>query len=359
LGQESVDADPSGDRDIEGIEWVLVGTVRDGDLGPGPADAEVRVRLEGGVLTLIDRCDEATGAYVLDPVASRLSFVVAEGTTLCASNEALPGVLAGVDGYVLTGSAFTLLDDAAVPVLTFEGVVPSDVTPSGRWLATGYDLFGNGLVAPRPGSNLSVVFGPDGVLDGTTGCGGFIGAYSVDGGAITIGIRTTGVSPCGQRKRDEEIDYTSALQTVVMWAPTATGLDLVDADGLTRIRLVSGDRGTIVGDWTVLRFVTPNGRLIEPLPDVDMWMRFGSDDQVEGSSGCRSFDGEYLLDGDRLAIGPISPTGLPCRGDFRRQERRFLRAIDAAIVWIRDGSRLELLDGSGETLIELIEGTQD
>ena len=203
------------------------------------------------------------------------------------------------------------------------------------------------------------MFGPDGVLDGTTGCGGFIGAYSIDGGSITIGIRTTGVSPCGQRKRDEEIDYTSALQTVVMWVPTATGLDLVDADGVTRIRLVSGDRGTIVGDWTVLRFVTPNGRLIEPLPDVDMWMRFGSGDQVEGSSGCRSFDGEYLLDGDRLAIGPISPTGLPCSGDFRRQERRFLRAIDAAIVWIRDGSSLELLDGSGETLIELIEGTQD
>ncbi len=114
-----------------------------------------------------------------------------------------------------------------------------------------------------------------------------------------------------------------------------------------------------MGDWTVLRFVTPNGRLIEPLPDVDMWMRFGSDDQVEGSSGCRSFDGEYLLDGDRLAIGPITPTGLPCRGDFRRQERRFLRAIDAAIVWIRDGSRLELLDGRGEALIELIQSTQD
>ena len=138
------------DRDIEGTEWVLVGTFRDGDLGPGSADAEVHVRLEGGVLTLIDRCGEATSAYMLDPAASMLSFVVAEGTTLCASNEALPRVPAGVDGYELTGSAFTLLDDAAVPVLTFESVAPSDVTPSGRWLATGYDLFGNGLVPPGP-----------------------------------------------------------------------------------------------------------------------------------------------------------------------------------------------------------------
>ncbi|MGC3965034.1 MAG: META domain-containing protein [Rhodocyclaceae bacterium] len=79
------------------------------------------------------------------------------------------------------------------------------------------------------------------------------------------------------------------------------------------------------------------------------YISFKDGGNVSGSSGCNRMVGTYKQEGDALSFGPIAGTRMACISGMD-QEQRFLSALGAVAKWRIDGSHLELLDASGQSL---------
>jgi heat shock protein HslJ len=239
------------------------------------------------------------------------------------------------------------------PVASSSPVAPAvEAQPAGTWLVTAYDAWGDGLAAPLPGSTLTVSLLSEGRLEGETGCGTYVGGYTVDGEGIRLGVISKGSDPCGGRRTDEAFDFTQALALATTWAASPAGLELSDGAGLIRVVLERASSAGLVGDWTVLRYARPGGDLGAVVEGTEVTISFGEDGQVRGSTGCRTFGGRYTMEVDRVVIAPIVIVGLPCEGDARRLDRRIRALLDAAVLWQRSGATLTLSDGAGSVLVE-------
>jgi heat shock protein HslJ len=259
---------------------------------------------------------------------------------------------------VVPGSAARAQD--ASPTVTAQPIasaVPLDVRPEGTWVATAYDTWGEGPVAPLRGSTLTVSLLPAGRLEGQTGCGSFLGGSSVDGQALRLGIISFGSGSCRQRLDDEAFGFTQALAAVTGWAPGPTGLRLLDDEGRVRVSLERPQEVGPSGAWLVERLARTDGELGPILRRTEVSLVLADDGSFTGDTGCRQLEGSYTVEADRIVIAPIVVVGLPCDGpDLRplqRQDRRLLALLDQAVAWGRAGETLTLADGAGSAILEL------
>ena len=246
---------------------------------------------------------------------------------------------------------------AAAQVVETSPAPPAAATadsPAGTWDVLAYDPWNEGLVEPLVDSTLTLALLDDGQLAGETGCGRYYGGWLLAAGELSVDIAQTGYFGCADAPTEEAIGFSTAIDAVVDWRETATGIELIDQAGSPRLVLGGAVVAEPTGAWTVTRYRRPNGRLTEPLPERPMSLELHPDGSATGSTGCRLLEGEYLLDGGTLIIGPVETVGLPCEGDDRRAERRLLRALGEVIYWQRTGDTLSLNDGFDEPLVELM-----
>jgi heat shock protein HslJ len=82
------------------------------------------------------------------------------------------------------------------------------------------------------GGGPHMVFGPDGVLNGNTGCNSMGGAFTLDGDLIAFGpIRTTRMY-CADAYRTEQ-ELLKAMREVGRFVITGDRLELLTRDGVT------------------------------------------------------------------------------------------------------------------------------
>ena len=129
----------------------------------------------------------------------------------------------------------------------------------------------------------------------------------------------------------------------------------------------SGDVLTLSGEGAELVF-----ELLRPVPDAALqgtrwslesliqgdavssvsdggWLQLDADGTLSGSTGCRDFDGAYLVTGDTVAITQLSTTDQACTGLVEAQDRHVIEVIDGGFMVAIDGDRLTLtlVDGNG------------
>lgn len=218
-----------------------------------------------------------------------------------------------------------------------------------------FDAWAEGLVAPRPSSEVTVEFLADGRLEGLTGCGTYFGSYRVEGNDIAFSVTSKGPDPCGPKRIEEAVAFITALEAADTWMATPTGLALLDADGIIRVEVDPVVRAGLAGEWLVTAVARSGGILRATGPDGSASLILGTDGTVQGGTGCRLFEGEYSSEADQVLIVPFESIGLPCKGDERRAERRFLRALERVVFWQRDGAELGLTASDGAVLMELVE----
>ena len=85
----------------------------------------------------------------------------------------------------------------------------------------------------------SVVFGPDGRVEGFDGCNAFGGGYSVLGTAIAIGPLMSTMKSCGDTIDARSTAFLTALQAATTWSVSAGALDLRDASGAQQVEATS------------------------------------------------------------------------------------------------------------------------
>jgi heat shock protein HslJ len=209
-------------------------------------------------------------------------------------------------------------------------------------------------VEPRRNALVTLELLVDGRLQGETDCGTYFGGYVLDGAGISLSVIDTGTEPCGSRREAEVVSLIAVLEAAATWEGTATGTVLLDAEGIIRVELEPATQKGLAGAWLATALATPGGVLQAVPPTTPVELAFGAGGGLTGTTGCRLFEGEYLSEADQALLVPTDTTGLPCEGDLQALEERFLEALQAVILWERNGAELRLTDAVGNVLIELI-----
>jgi heat shock protein HslJ len=223
----------------------------------------------------------------------------------------------------------------------------------GNWEVRQFLSRAGEIVEPITPSGLSARLLPDGDLEGETGCESYVGSYQLDGQMISLSVLGRDPRPCASDVKDEAEMFIEALKAVTAWRLAGSGLELLDDTGRVQIGLLPAPIAGPQGEWSVTSFARPNGKLQAAPTDGSMRLVLGADGTARGATGCRLFEGEYMAQSEQMLIVPLDITGLPCRGDVRRSERRLLAAFERVVLWQRDGTTMHFTDGNGQVVMEL------
>ncbi|MCL4857844.1 MAG: META domain-containing protein [Caldilineaceae bacterium] len=108
-----------------------------------------------------------------------------------------------------------------------------DMLTGTRWGVTQYNNFAGGIVTLIPDTNISIDFGPDGQLNGNSGCNTFLGSYQVDGNNVIISAPGASSLLCPEPEgaMEQETAFLNALQSSATYRITGDTLELVTAAG--------------------------------------------------------------------------------------------------------------------------------
>jgi heat shock protein HslJ len=152
-------------------------------------------------------------------------------------------------GYVATQLALSYQSaDGSIGALFFDPAPPPAAATGSiydvvwEWTSVIGQATGSTTTVPSP-QDYTIVFRPDGTLNGQADCNSFTGAYSQENGfAITLGAMT--MAACGEDSLDQE--YLQLLSAVAAGGPGgAGGLALETAGGEQRMLFQNGGAPTL------------------------------------------------------------------------------------------------------------------
>jgi heat shock protein HslJ len=93
--------------------------------------------------------------------------------------------------------------------------------------------------------------------------------------------------------------------------------------------------------------------------DSGMTISFDVDGSIKGHGGCNGFFGSLQQADGGIAVGPLGATKMACKERVMILEMKFLDAVQKTkgIQEVPDG--VQLLDGDGNVLVELVDGAHD
>jgi putative lipoprotein len=154
-------------------------------------------------------------------------LAILQGNALVAFERPFPKApnhltLTGANGISFTG----------IPILPKVGKPApkpdAAALKGGVWIVE--DINRTGII---DNSRLTLTFGDDGRVSGSTNCNGFSGTYTVDGTKVTLGALTMTRRAClAEALSNQERKYTSALEGELNWTITDDGaLELTGTEG--------------------------------------------------------------------------------------------------------------------------------
>ncbi len=75
-------------------------------------------------------------------------------------------------------------------------------------------------------------------------------------------------------------------------------------------------------------------------------IQFNAENRVTGSDGCNSISGGYILDGEKLTLGPMAGTRMAC-AEGGEQAQAFNEALTKVASYTVHSDQLELRDATG------------
>ncbi|WP_301665451.1 META domain-containing protein [Methanoculleus frigidifontis] len=128
---------------------------------------------------------------------------------------------------------------------------------------------------------------------------------------------------------------------------------LVSAGCMGSTGAESGGESLAGSAWTLLSYAAGNGTAVPVLQGTAITANFTEDGRVTGSAGCNGYGGNYVFDGDRLAITSIASTLMACTEPpgIMDQEARYLDLLGSVAAFQLEGDRLVLLDANGTPVL--------
>lgn len=243
--EQGIESQEGQSETIDGEAWRLVG-YQAGDklveVVESPKPAQFRFRdgqLAGGT-----GCNQISGSYRIE--GTRLSIGKNMASTmmgcparLMEQESAIIAALAKVVDYRRDGTRLDLRDAGGATLLRFQTLGGSGLT--GRvWRLVAYDRDALGPTLVLEGTQISLVFNPQGTLGGSDGCNRYMSGYRLEDDRLTIGPIATTRMACEETdgRAKQAAAYAAALRAVRGYRISGHRLELLGSDGriLARFR---------------------------------------------------------------------------------------------------------------------------
>lgn len=230
--------------------------------------------------------------------------------------------------------------DAAVPPL---GLV-------GEWELIGGESEG----APFPlveGFRITVNFAADGTFGGTSACNGYGGSYVADGEDLIIGrdVFATAMA-CDGPVMDSETAYLGILQEPLTYQRTGDRLTIRGLDAQLDFRTVDAIPAADLVDTTWNLTSWGVGDVVSNAVGDPATLLLGPDGQVNGSTGCRTLNGSYIIDADTVRLTSFSALG-ECSGEITAQDGHVVTVLGDGFTAMIDGDTLTVHSVGNEFLV--------
>jgi heat shock protein HslJ len=246
--------------------------------------------------------------------------------------------------YALAVVALPLLMAACGSSGGGSGTSGSSVALEGtNWVLTS----GVSLGVPLAGVTVNLEL-TSGSASGNSGCNQYHAPYQLSGSKLTIGpqIATTQMA-CGPAQTAVERAYLDRLPKVASFSIKAGTLTLLDQGGAPLLEFTASTGGTgLAGAWNVISYYT--GTAVQSVTGgVEITAEF-STTAVSGNTGCNSYGGSVVINGNTIRIGPLTSTLIACpTEELSTQEHQYLAAVQLATTFKVTGNRLDLFRPGG------------
>jgi heat shock protein HslJ len=181
-------------------------------------------------------CNRLVGSYKQD--GSALTMAPGPMTKMAcppdvtAQEDAILAALPKVASFT-SGTALVLTNAAGGTLLTY---APGTASLAGTsWTATGINNGKDAVVGQAGTEKVTIAFGTDGTVSGSSGCNTYNGSYTADAGTIAFGPLAQTMMACEDAIMQIEQEYTAALAASTVYAIDGATLTLRDAAGATQV----------------------------------------------------------------------------------------------------------------------------
>lgn len=136
----------------------------------------------------------------------------------------------------------------------------------------------------------------------------------------------------------------TALAVVAIAACSTTGGESPKAAASASAGAATTLEGT---PWQLTDYVGPEGNIV-PVPTAVAATALFAGGTVSGNSGCNTYTGKYVLDGDALTISGLAVTSMACEAIPMAVEQAYTTALAKVATYSIDGDKLELKTAEGK-----------
>lgn len=342
---------------LENTLWKLESIVATNGLAPVLPNTQATAQFVAGRVGGNASCNTYFGEYQVD--GNNLTVNVGGSTMMaCEPPEMMQQEMAYLDAlgktatYEISGDRLVLKDAGGNPLLSYTAFASPPLIGT-NWNVMVYNNGKGGLTSAIAGTEITLLFGEDGTVSGTTGCNNYTGGYQVDGESIVIGPLATTRRMCVEPEgiMDQEFNYTNTLAKVATYQILGDELTLLDAQGTILISAqaatdTSGQaagetpaptEGTLVGVvWQWIGTAYSNDTE-QPVDSPNYTIQFLPDGSLQFLADCNTGGGSYLVDGSSLTLQLGAMTMMACPPDSLSD--KFLAELSQVVTYvIQDGT---------------------
>jgi len=343
-------AEPTSTATLQETIWALESYVNSqGNLVQALPDSEVTLELAVGKASGSAGCNNYFGTYTLD--GNNLAIKVGGATMMFCEPEELMtqeqdylAALGTAASYEITDNQLTIANAAGETVLTFLVLEPTPLVGT-TWQLTAYNNGKGGITSVLAGTEITAVFGEDGMVAGSAGCNDYKATYEVTDFGIKVGPVASTRKMCSEPEgtMEQEAAYLKALESATAYEIRSDKLSLVTAaDGVLLAAFQATDEGLeIVGVvWKWVQTLESNDTKRIPDDPSKYTLEFLPDGKVSIEADCNQGSGTYTINGQQISIEILITTLAACPPGSLEQE--YIADLNAAVIYFTQDGDLYL-----------------
>lgn len=179
---------------------------------------------------------------------------------------------------------------------------------------------------------------------GRAACNIYSGAATIDADRIGFGSMAVTEMGCDPAITDAEAAYLAALADVEHWSREGEALTLSGAAVELRYELIppTPDADLVGTTWRLDSLA--RGDAVSSTMGEPATVEFADDGTMAGTTGCRTFQGRYELDGDAVRVSELINDDRACPG-LEEQDEHVLAVLGDGFTYAVSGERLTLSAG--------------
>ena len=214
--------------------------------------------------------------------------------------------------------------------------------PDGEWRLTGGMHSGDPLPMPDGAPITMTIDGTQ--VGGRAACNTYGGELTIEDDRIIVGAMSMTEMGCDPAIMEAEAAYIEALGDVTHWARAGDTLTLSGEGVELTYEIVppEADVALVGTTWRLDGLV--DGDAVSSTMGDPATLQLGDDGTLSGTTGCRTFEGRYEVDGDAVTVAELVNDDRACP-DLVTQDEHVLSVLGEGFTYAIDGRQLSLRDG--------------